>query len=242
MLYHAFAPIAADGSTQIYTTNGISRSQLAAEYKARLAQGKPTLLSVGGEGGSASGLWTPESQQRFIATVTPLIDEFGFSGIDWDLELNIPGGISAQGIAAVSRALRAKYPSLMITMAPFGHPDIDPVYKALAKDLNSTGDLTYVGYQFYNDISAPTADAVISTMASWIAATGIRPDQFVIGLWYGPDDWMGNVTTIDQMKAIWGGVTAVYPTVRGVYTWGIRTTDMAHGFPFSTEMATVVGG
>ncbi len=240
LLYHAFAPIDGDGSTKIYVTGGVSRAQLAAEYQARRAQGKPTILSIGGEGGAKAGLTTEAQRQRFLDTVIPLIDEFGFSGIDWDLEYHVPGGISVDGMVSVSRQLRARYPGFAITMAPFADAGIEATYKEVARQLHATGDLAYVGFQFYNSVSVPTADIVLKRMESWMADTGIGPQQFVIGLWHGPDVWMGHVTSPEAMMAVWTGVQAKYPDVRGVYTWGILTTDGKNGFPFGTRVAQAV--
>lgn len=236
LLYHAFAPVQIDGSVTIYLS-GVSRSALATEYKARRAAGKPTLLSIGGGGGAQAGLGTESQQSAFLASVKPLIDEFGFSGIDWDLEAGVPGGISASGLAAVSRALRAHYGAgFLITMAPYGDPTVETPMRAVARDLVSTGDLAYVGFQFYND-NAPTSSSVLTKMQSWITDTGIRPDQFVLGFWAGPWDWpAGYVMPETTMAAIYGDVRAVYPSLRGSYTWGIRGTDLPRGWLYATTM------
>ncbi|MFM7254030.1 MAG: fibronectin type III domain-containing protein [Ilumatobacteraceae bacterium] len=240
LLYHAFAPVQSDGSVTIYLS-GVSRTALATEYKARRAAGKPTLLSIGGGGGAQAGLGTAAPQQAFLASVKPLIDEFGFSGIDWDLEAGVPGGISATGLAAISRALRVHYGAgFLITMAPYGDPTVETPMRAVARDLASTGDLAYVGFQFYND-NAPTSSSVLAKMRSWMTDTGIRPDQFVIGFWAGPWDWpAGYVMPETAMAAIYADVAAAYPTLRGTYTWGIRGTDMPRGWLYATTMWPVV--
>ncbi|MGA0893769.1 MAG: glycosyl hydrolase family 18 protein [Ilumatobacteraceae bacterium] len=240
LLYHAFAPVQSDGSLTIYLS-GVSRTALATEYKARRAAGKPTLLSIGGGGGAQAGLGTVAQQQAFLASVKPLIDEFGFSGIDWDLEAGVPGGISATGLAAVSRALRVHYGAgFLITLAPYGDPTVETPMRALARDLASTGDLAYVGFQFYND-NAPTSSSVLAKMRSWMTDTGIRPDQFVLGFWAGPWDWpAGYVMPETAMAAIYADVAAAYPTLRGTYTWGIRGTDMPRGWLYATTMWPVV--
>jgi chitinase len=240
LLYHAFAPVQSDGSLTIYLS-GVSRTALATEYKARRAAGKPTLLSIGGGGGAQAGLGTAAQQQAFLASVKPLIDEFGFSGIDWDLEAGVPGGISATGLAAVSRALRVHYGAgFLITMAPYGDPTVETPMRALARDLASTGDLAYVGFQFYND-NAPTSSSVLAKMRSWMTDTGIRPDQFVLGFWAGPWDWpAGYVMPETAMAAIYADVAAAYPTLRGTYTWGIRGTDMPRGWLYATTMWPIV--
>ena len=240
VLYHAFAPINSDGSVSLYLS-GVSRSALANEYKARRAAGLPTLLSIGGGGGSQVGLGTAAQQQAFLNSVRPLIDEFGFSGIDWDLEAGIPGGISASGLVTLSRQLRAAYGSgFLITMAPYGDPSVETPLRTVARELAATGDLAYVGFQFYND-NAPTTSSVLAKMNSWIADCGIRADQFVLGFWAGPWDWpAGYVMSESTMASIYQGVRAVHPTLRGTYTWGIRGTDQPRNWAYATTMWPVV--
>ena len=241
LLYHSFGVVASDGGVSTFTSNGVSRAALAAEYRARRAAGKPTILSIGGSGGAQAGLTTQAQVDRFLVTTKALIDEFGFTGIDWDLELDVPGGISASGLAQASRNLRATYGSnFTVSVAPFGVEGIVSVYKALVADLQRTGDISFVGYQFYNDLT-PTTQRVLDTMRSWMADTGIRPDQFVLGFWAGPWDWPAGYTMpVSAMVDIYRGVNAVYPSLRGVYTWGVRTFDMVQGYPFVTALAPVV--
>lgn len=240
ILYHAFATIGSDGTAAMYL-NGVSRSQLASEYKSRRAAGLPTLLSIGGAGGAMSGLGTAAHQERFLATLRPLLDEFGFSGIDWDLEQGVPGGISPSGLASVSRALRATYgPQFLITMAPYGAAEVEGPMKIVARDLQSTGDLAYVGFQFYND-NAPTSSSVLAEMRSWLVECGLRPDQFVLGFWAGPWDWpAGYVMQESTMASIYRDVRAAYPTLRGTYTWGIQGTDRVRNWAYATTMGPVV--
>lgn len=240
VLYHAFAPINSDGSVGLYLS-GVSRSALATEYKARRAAGLPTLLSIGGGGGSQVGLGTAAQQQAFLNSVRPLIDEFGFSGIDWDLEAGIPGGISSSGLVTLSRQLRAIYGSgFLITMAPYGDPSVETPMRAVARELAASGDLAYVGFQFYND-NAPTTSSVLAKMNSWMTDCGIRADQFVLGFWAGPWDWpAGYVMSESTMASIYQGVKAVHPTLRGTYTWGVRGTDQPRGWAYATTMWPVV--
>jgi chitinase len=243
VLYHSFGNVASDGGVYTYVSNGVSRSALAAEYKARRSAGKPTILSIGGSGGAKAGLTTQAQVDRFLVTAKGLVDEFGFTGIDWDLEFDVPGGISASGLAQASRNLRATYgKNFTISVAPFGAATIVSVYKALVADLQRTGDIAYVGYQFYNDIT-PTTQRVLDTMRSWMTDTGIRADQFVLGFWAGPWDWpVGYSMPVSSMADIYRGVIAVHPTLRGTYTWGVRTYDMVQGYPYVTTMPSVVHG
>lgn len=235
LLFHAFAGVNADGSARLIISG--DRQRFANEYKARAAQGKPTILSIGGAGGAQAGLSTTAQVTNFVNTITPLIQEFGFAGIDWDLELHVPGGISANGLVSASRQLKAKFGNnFAITMAPF--EGIETVYKDVARQLGN--DLTFVGYQFYNMEAKVSGQNATARLEEWVRDAGIRPDQFSIGLWYGPDDY--KLYTVDEslMATIYSTVNAKYPTVRGAWIWGISYTDQPRGYAFPKAMYPVM--
>lgn len=235
LLFHAFAGVNADGSARLIISG--DRQRYITEYKARAAQGKPTILSIGGAGGAQSGLNTAQQVTNFVNTITPIIQEFGFAGIDWDLELHIPGGISANGIVSASRQLKTKFGSnFAITMAPF--EGIETPYKEAARQLGN--DLTFVGYQFYNMEAKVSGANAIARLEEWVRDTGIRPDQFSLGLWYGPDDYKLYTVEESLMASIYTTVNAKYPTVRGAWIWGISYTDQPRGYPFPRALKPVM--
>ena len=140
---------------------------MVATYKARQAAGKPVLLSLGGSGGAANGLASTAAQDKAIASLTTIVETWGFSGVDWDLESSSPP--DPQGCARVSRELRKRFgDGFMITMAPFSL--VTAQYRQMAKLLQETGDLTWVGFQFYNreTVTAATiiaeADLIVEVM------------------------------------------------------------------------------
>jgi len=212
VLFSAFATISGNGSVSYEP--GQDSDALKADVAARKATGQPVILSLGGSGGAKCGLGSGAQQRAFLSSVMPIIDAYGFSGIDWDIEAGIK--IDVNGLTSVSRTLVGHYgQTFAVTMAPYG--PTTPAYKRLARQLKDI--LTFVGYQFYNDKVAPTPDSVLAQMNSWLADTGIAPSQFALG--FMPKDDSGKVTTYDTMVNIYGAVRGEHPDVRGVWTWAV---------------------
>ena len=235
LLFHAFATVNSDGSLSLPLS--VNRQQLAYEYKSLKNQGKPVLLSVGGAGGAAAGLTSQSQVQNFINSVNPLVQEFGFSGIDWDLEYNVPGGISVDGLVTASRQLKNTHGNnFAITMAPF--EGIEYPYKDIARLLGN--DLTFVGFQYYNMADKVSPQNAISRMEEWMRDSNLRQDQFSLGFWYGPDDWKKYTVEESLMATIYQSVRTKYPQVRGTWTWAIATTDRPRGYQFASILNGVV--
>jgi hypothetical protein len=234
MLFHAFASVGYDGTA---TLNSIpDPAAVKQQYSARNAAGKPTILSIGGYLGAQAGMTTDSQIQNFISSVTGIIDEYGFSGIDWDLEFDIPGGLSGSGMAEASRQLIAKYgDDFLITAAPF--EGIEDEYIVLARLLGS--NLTAIGYQFYNMRTRVTADIIKNQIQTWITDADINQNQFAIGFCQDPG---GGQATVDEseMAQMYSEVAQTYPNLRGTWVWGIHYIDNVRGFKFAPTMATVV--
>lgn len=234
MLFHAFASVTYDGTAVINEMG--DRAGIAQQYKTRNAAGKPSILSIGGFAGAQAGMTSDAQIQNFISSVIPIIDEFGFSGIDWDLEFDIPGGLSGEGMADASRQLIQHYgDGFLITLAPF--EGIEDEYKITARLLGD--DLTAVGYQFYNMRSRVTADIIKSRIQEWINDADITQNQFAIGFCQEPGN---NQAIIDEseMAQMYSEVEQTYPNVRGTWVWGIHYIDNVRGFRFAPTMRTVV--
>lgn len=240
VLLHSFGIDNGAGTISIFSS-GVSLATLKTQYQALKAAGRRVILSLGGSANSgASGLQTSQHRTNFLNSVTALVDEYGFQGIDFDFEAGVP--ISVDGFVYVARQLRALYGSdFWITMAPFEVSSVESAMKEVAKQLKSSGDLTYVGYQFYNlNGGVPNTAVVLAKLQEWMNYTGATPNEMVLGLWYGPWDWPGGtIMSYAQMITVWNGVKAQYPTIRGVYTWGIFGYD-APSWPFATQLGAVI--
>jgi hypothetical protein len=242
VLFSAFARIDGEGRATYTHGDGQSRAAFIAGIADRRMEGKPVILSIGGAGGSAVSLEPGPQVENFLTSVQHIIDDYGFSGIDWDLENDLPDGqqISVPGLVEISKRLHATYgASFIISMAPYGEEGegTDATYLEVARQ--TRGILDFVGYQHYNADSPPTALSVRATMERWMATAGLRPEQWSLGF-LERDDGQGFTTSYAQMIAIYQEIDALYPTVRGVWTWGVYEKDLPAGYPFVRSLAPVI--
>jgi chitinase len=107
-----------------------SEAEFIAAIKAKRAAGKKVLLSIGGANGTVQ-LTTTAARDKFVSSVSAIIDKFGLDGIDIDFEghsLSLNTGdtdfknpttpVITNLIAAV-KSLKAKYgTNFVLTMAP----------------------------------------------------------------------------------------------------------------------------
>ena len=237
LIFSAFAKIDSAG-TATYWPGSQSQADFIAGIAAKKAAGTPVILSIAGQGGAQAPLNPGSQVENFMTSIQSIINTYGFSGIDWDLENDIPSGpISVAGLVDISKRLKSIYgPNFLITMAPYNQTDA--TYLQIATQIRDI--LSFVGYQDYNMGGIPTTTSVRSTMERWMKTAGLRPDQWSIGFLH-VDDWLGLVTPFSNMVAIYNDINAVYPTVRGVWTWGIYEKDKPLGYPFVNTLAPVVG-
>jgi chitinase len=232
LLFSAFALIESNGS--VFYEPDQDNDALVADIAARKAAGQPVILSVGGAGGAKSGLTSTSQRKAFLSSIMPVIDKYGFSGIDWDIETD--GKVSVDNLAAASRSLVNHYGrAFVITVAPYG--STTATYKQLVRKIKDI--LTFVGYQFYGTDNIPTPDSVVAEMESWITDCGILPSQFSLG--FMPQDGDGRVTSYDTIVSIYHAVRSKYPTVRGVWIWAVNF-DQTSGYQFVDTLAPVVQG
>jgi hypothetical protein len=236
LILFAFARVDAEGG--VIFDHHQDTDALIHDISDRRHRGEPTLLSIGGTGGARSGLHRPEHRERFLADLVPIIDRYGFSGVDWNLELGMPGGPSADGMIAVSRALRDRYgDDFAITVAPYAAPEIVAAYKSMVGRAHDI--VTFVGFQHYNAARPPTPDSVLRVMEEWRTECRLRADQWALGFLHR-DDERGLTTPHRRMVSIYQHVAEEHPGLRGVWTWGIGTKDEPLGYPFATELGSAV--
>jgi len=246
VFFCAFATIGADGTaTFSIAGNTIPKPQLIAYFAQVRAEGRPVIVSIGGWAGALSGLSSLAHQNQFFNTITPIIDEYGFDGLDWDLEhvdgsaSDIPDGISVTGLASVSRRLKAKYGSrFLITMAPAVMNVTE--YQQLAANLHATGELDLVMFQFYNMSYVATPAQIVTIIGEWIAAigNGFTANKFIMGMMYT----VGNFDSINysQMVAWFNAVRIEYPTIRGVMLWSLQDGDLERNWEFANTFRPLV--
>jgi chitinase len=123
---------APQGIMQLHLRPGLNLEQLKADIAYLKSQGKKVMISLGG-GGQYFALNDPASIPTFVSSVTQIISDYGFDGIDLDFEtpsLNIdPGDTdfkrpttpSIVNLISALRQLRDHFgPGFMISLVPEG--------------------------------------------------------------------------------------------------------------------------
>ncbi|GAB2960635.1 hypothetical protein GCM10027280_56790 [Micromonospora polyrhachis] len=228
---------------------GYTNADFKADVAALHARGKKVIISVGGEAGRVS-VNDANSAVNFSNTVYQLIQEYGFDGVDIDLE----NGLNPTYMAQALRSLRSRVGSgLIITMAPqtidMQSPSVS--YFKLALDIKDI--LTVVHTQFYNsgamlgcDQNAAYSQGTVNFMTALACIqleAGLRPDQVALGLPAGPGAAGGGVVApalVNQGLDCLARATncgsfrppRTYPGIRGAMTWSINW-DVANGNNFA---------
>jgi chitinase len=76
---------APEGTMQFRTPGGLDTEQFKSDIKFLKSQGKKVMISLGG-GGQHFTLADPKRVPNFISSVTRIVEEYGFDGIDIDFE------------------------------------------------------------------------------------------------------------------------------------------------------------
>lgn len=228
---------------------GYTDAEFKADVAALRARGKKVIISVGGETGRVT-VDDAASANAFSASVHALIQEYGFDGVDIDLE----NGLNPTYMAQALRSLRSRVgPSLIITMAPqtidMQSPSVS--YFKLALDIRDI--LTVVHTQYYNSGSMLGCDQrfaytqgtldFLTALACLQLEAGLRPDQVALGLPAGAGAAGGGVvppSMVNQaLDCLARGTNCgsfrpprTYPGIRGAMTWSINW-DVTNGGTFA---------
>ncbi|MCP8711359.1 glycoside hydrolase family 18 protein [Streptomyces sp. AC04842] len=215
--------------------NGYTVDQFKADVRAKQAAGKKVIISVGGEKGTVA-VNDSASAANFANSVYALMQEYGFDGVDIDLE----NGLNATYMTQALRSLSAKAgPSMILTMAPQTidmQSTSNPYFQTA---LNVKDILTVVNMQYYNSGSMLGCDGKVYSQGSVDFLTalaciqlegGLDPSQVGLGLpastrgagsgYVAPSvvnaalDCLTRGTNCGSFKP-----SKTYPALRGAMTW-----------------------
>ncbi|MFE6405837.1 chitinase [Streptomyces sp. NPDC057837] len=215
--------------------NGYTVEQFKADVKAKQAAGKKVIISVGGERGTVS-VNDAASAANFANSVWSVMQEYGFDGVDIDLE----NGLNATYMTQALRALSAKAgPSLIITMAPQTIDMQSTSNSYFQTALNIKDILTVVNMQYYNSGSMLGCDGKVysqgtvdflTALACIQLENGLAPSQVGLGVpastraagggYVSPTvvtnalDCLTKATNCGSFKP-----PRTYPALRGAMTW-----------------------
>ena len=244
-----------DPSLQKAVPNGYTPYQFTSDIKLLHTQGRFVLLSIGGEHRSFA-LTSADMVTNFVNSTSALMSQYGFDGIDIDLE-NVITADNYTYLEDALRQLSAKVgPKLMITMAPQTN-DMLPANPALDNYLKIAMDLgpiiTMVNTQYYNSGTKRGRDGKVYTEGTIDFITSqadavlqyLSPDKVGIGLPASPAGrgYMDPSLVNAAVDCLTVGVNcgsyipvAKYPALRGVMDWSTNW-DAANGNHFSSVVS-----
>jgi len=234
---------------------GYTVADFKADIAAKQAAGKKVILSVGGQNGTVS-VSDPTAATNFANSALAVLREYGFDGIDIDLE----NGVNAQYLGQALHSLQGQFGSgLVITMAPqtIDMQSTSFEYFKLALAINDI--LTVVNVQYYNSGSMNGCDGqvysqgtvdFITAQACIMLQNGLRPDQVGLGLpassraagsgYVSPAivnnalDCLTKGTSCGNFKP-----STTWPALRGAMTWSTNW-DALNGNAFSDQVGSHV--
>ncbi|MCX4832130.1 glycoside hydrolase family 18 protein [Streptomyces sp. NBC_01016] len=155
-----------------------SAADFKADITAKHAAGKSVILSVGGEKGSIS-VNSDASATAFADSAYRLMQEYGFDGVDIDLE----NGLNSTYMTKALRQLSAKAGGkLVLTMAPQTIDMQSTSGEYFKTALNVKDILTVVNMQYYNSGSMLGCDGKVYSQGSVDFLTALACIQLEGGL------------------------------------------------------------
>lgn len=237
--------------------NGYTVAEFKADIKAKQAAGKNVIISVGGEKGTVA-VNSDASATAFADSVYALIQEYGFNGVDIDLE----NGLNSTYMTKALRSLSSKAGSgLVITMAPQTIDMQSTSGEYFRTALNIKDILTVVNMQYYNSGSMLGCDGKVYSQGSVDFLTalaciqlegGLAPSQVGLGVpastrgagsgYVAPSvvnaalDCLAKGTGCGSFKP-----SRTYPDLRGAMTWSTNW-DATAGNAWSKAVGPHVHG
>ena len=214
---------------------GYTEAQFKADIAAKRAAGKKVIISVGGQNGTVS-VANSTAAANFANSAYGLIQQYGFDGIDIDLE----NGVNSTYMSQALHTLAAKVGSgFVLTMAPetIGMQSTGGEYFKLA--LATKDILTIVNMQYYNSgamlgcdggVYSQGTENFLTGLACIQLQGGLRPDQVGLGVpastsaagggFISPSlvnnalDCLASGTNCGSFKP-----SQTWPTIGGAMTW-----------------------
>ncbi|WP_312885877.1 chitinase [Streptomyces physcomitrii] len=157
---------------------GYSVEQFKADVAAKQADGKSVIISIGGEKGTVS-ITDDASATAFADSVYALMQEYGFDGVDIDLE----NGLNSTYMTKALKSLGEKAGSdFVLTMAPQTIDMQSTENEYFKTALNVKDLLTVVNMQYYNSGSMLGCDGQVYSQGTVDFLTGLACIQLEGGL------------------------------------------------------------
>lgn len=230
---------------------GYTQQQFIGDIQTLHARGQKVILSVGGQNGAIS-VADAASASEFASSVFALMQQYGFDGVDIDLE----NGVNPTFMAKALQELSADAGSgLIVTLAPqtIDMQSTSGDYFQLALAIKSI--LTLVNVQFYNsgtmngcdgNVYAEATENFLTALTCIELQGGLSPSQVGLGLPAAPSAAGGGYidpsVVNDALSCLASGSAcgsfvppATYPAIGGAMTWSINW-DASNGYQFANTV------
>jgi chitinase len=231
---------------------GYTQQQFTDDIQTLHAQGQKVILSVGGQNGTIT-VDDAASAAEFASSVYSIIQEYGFDGVDIDLENGVDPTYMASALEQLESDVGS---SLIITLAPqtVDTQSTGDDYFQLALDIQPI--LTMINTQYYNsgtmdgcdgNVYAEGTENFMTALACTELEGGLSPSQVGLGLpasssaagsgYVDPsvvNDALDCLATQQNCGSFVPPTT--WPGIRGVMTWSINW-DASNGYNFANTVA-----
>jgi chitinase len=226
---------------------GYTQQQFISDIATLHSRGQKVVLSVGGQNGAIS-VADSASASEFASSVNSLIQQYGFDGVDIDLE----NGVNPSYLAQALDQLSSDDPGLIITLAPqtIDMQSTGDDYFQLALNIKSI--LTMVNIQFYNsgtmngcdgNVYSEGTENFLTALTCIEMEGGLSPSQVGLGLPASSSAAGSGYTSPsvvnDALDCLATGSScgsfvppSTYPAIRGAMTWSINW-DASNGYNFA---------
>ncbi|WBB59687.1 chitinase [Streptomyces sp. WMMC500] len=228
-----------------------------ADIAAKQESGKSVVVSVGGERGAVS-VNDAASADAFATSILSLMEEYGFDGVDIDLENGLNSTYMTQALEAIHAGAGD---GLVVTMAPQTIDMQSPSNEYFKTALNIKDFLTVVNMQYYNSGSMLGCDGQVysqgtvdflTALACIQLENGLDPSQVGLGLPASPQAAGGGYVdpgvVTDALDCLTRGTGCgsftpdkTYPGLRGAMTWSTNW-DASNGNGWSNTVGPHVDG
>lgn len=230
---------------------GYSKSELIADIQAKQAAGKKVILSVGGAKADVS-VGGPQAAANFAGSVYQLMQEYGFDGVDIDLEHGFEPGAMASALHQLATKAGS---DLVVTMAP-QTLYVQPGGRYLQLIKQTQDLITVVHTQYYNsgsmlgcngNVVRPGTVDFMTAQACILLRNGLEASQVAFGLPAQPraagSGYVDPSLVNDALDCMAIGQSCgsfqpsqTYSGIRGAMTWSINW-DASNGYNFANTVA-----
>ncbi len=233
------AQSAAPGTATLRWTPTTQGADETATQIARLvARDMPVLLGIGGSSDGGITLTNDVQVDQMVTSIGEMVDRYGFTGIDLDLE---PSGSSwsEASVAAAAKALKKRYGQTFLvglTVALYG--DHTARWLSLARALGD--DFDYWAPMLY-DFPEAGDTRLVQIAADRVAtavAGGIPARKQVLGFMCNAPQ---NSSPVDVAGQVWAGVHEAHRDIRGAFIWESKL-EKAADYAWTRKVGKLIAG